>query len=452
MNNSCIYCGATPQDKELSKSDIIPDALTNTKILNPNVCKIDHNSKFSDMFEYKIIEGLAFITNELDIKSSKSDKYHPFQQTIIVDETEYKARISSDYELFKGNKFLKSLDNTSKLGPIDKVQKIPNIKYTEVNVNELEIEKRININIDLFFCNEMYRLIAKIAFEWFCLMNEINQKKECFSKIIQFIETGNDNGFVTIVNDKKVHSLFNNESPFEFGSHTILSYIAKDGSVNVLVSLFGISIYNVKLLSQKNSECKNIASLSSLTINSKHYQFRESDIAQLENKFRNSFNYIKLRYISIASPKNVKDTSLIYQQTYLLNYSVFQNIHCIDTPTDDCIDILSKKIENLLQTSSLTIRGLKRFINDNQLDKRTIELNPNGTDKKSIFLFYILMIIGKSSAKITSSHAFYKLMNTMFEENLVITDEYTENIKKELFTEKATDFISKGAKIILEIS
>ncbi|WP_176494698.1 hypothetical protein [Anaerocolumna aminovalerica] len=45
----CLYCGT---EYNLSESDIIPDALTNARILNRNVCKIEHNNKFSDLFEY----------------------------------------------------------------------------------------------------------------------------------------------------------------------------------------------------------------------------------------------------------------------------------------------------------------------------------------------------------------------------------------------------------------
>lgn len=44
----CLYCGT---EYNLSE-DIIPDALTNARILNRNVCKIEHNNKFSDLFEY----------------------------------------------------------------------------------------------------------------------------------------------------------------------------------------------------------------------------------------------------------------------------------------------------------------------------------------------------------------------------------------------------------------
>lgn len=40
MVRRCIYCDA---ENDLSKSDIIPDALTNAKIINPNVCRVAHH-------------------------------------------------------------------------------------------------------------------------------------------------------------------------------------------------------------------------------------------------------------------------------------------------------------------------------------------------------------------------------------------------------------------------
>lgn len=41
MERRCIYCGT---DADLSESDIIPDALTNARIMNKNVCRIAHNN------------------------------------------------------------------------------------------------------------------------------------------------------------------------------------------------------------------------------------------------------------------------------------------------------------------------------------------------------------------------------------------------------------------------
>jgi hypothetical protein len=102
---------------------IISDALTNAKIINPNVCRVEHNNKFSDLFEDKVIRKLALITNELDIKSRKSKKYASYSTQINVDGTEYSTKISSETELFH-NKKMCSVDGKFLIGPLKKSKKL----------------------------------------------------------------------------------------------------------------------------------------------------------------------------------------------------------------------------------------------------------------------------------------------------------------------------------------
>ena len=90
--HACIYCGNT----ETSESDIIPDALTNARITNKNVCKTEHNNKFSDLFESDVIEALALITNELDIKSHKGENYAAYSAKIEIDGIEYSTKMTSE--------------------------------------------------------------------------------------------------------------------------------------------------------------------------------------------------------------------------------------------------------------------------------------------------------------------------------------------------------------------
>lgn len=116
MERRCIYCGT---DADLSESDIIPDALTNARIMNKNVCRIAHNNQFSDMFESKVISALSFITNELDIKSSKSAGYPAYHTTVTIEGNDYEAKIRSDRDLL-GNRVLTSSDKQYKFGRYDK--------------------------------------------------------------------------------------------------------------------------------------------------------------------------------------------------------------------------------------------------------------------------------------------------------------------------------------------
>lgn len=149
MVRRCIYCGT---ENDLSKSDVIPDALTNGKIINPNVCRVDHNNRFSDMFEDEVISKLAFITNELDIKSSKGNQYARYAASVIVEGTEYTTKMNADTDLFN-KKIMRSADGKSLIGPMDAIKKMKGIDYskvTETDINQIEIEKRVSIDMGVF--------------------------------------------------------------------------------------------------------------------------------------------------------------------------------------------------------------------------------------------------------------------------------------------------------------
>lgn len=66
----CVYCNRSVDDGiEISESDIIPDSLTNKKILLKSVCKIEHNNEFGETFESEIINKFARERNYLGIKN-----------------------------------------------------------------------------------------------------------------------------------------------------------------------------------------------------------------------------------------------------------------------------------------------------------------------------------------------------------------------------------------------
>lgn len=143
MGHRCIYCGRTD---DLSESDIIPDALTNARILNRNVCRIEHNNRFSDMFESKVIEALSFITNELDIKSSKGKKYAPYNAIITIEGNDYDVLLHGDNDIFNG-RVLNSVDRSQKISSYDKIVKIAKdeSKVQPIDVNQIEIEKKYEL-------------------------------------------------------------------------------------------------------------------------------------------------------------------------------------------------------------------------------------------------------------------------------------------------------------------
>lgn len=449
-NKSCIYCGIT---KNLSKSDIIPDALTNTKIINPNVCSIAHNSNFSDLFESYVIQKLAFIANELDVKSSKGKRFPKYNATIIVNGDEYVATIASDAELFRGGKLLSSKDGKAKIGSIEQIRKIKNAtpdSISEININEIGIEKRIPLDLSVFFSDSMYRLISKIAFEWYCLCNNVSEKIEAFNGIIDYITTGNSKNPVRFVSNSELYELLDNFA--DFGSHVLLSYIGVDGSVNIIVSLFGLSIYNVRLLDFPINLCEYNVNFIKLSLDSKRSEFKFKTLDDLILNLSTSFEDQNIGGFMVKMPKNFKDTSLNYQLIYSSYYTYFQNdLKCISEPDKTSIDFVLKNILKVTNTSALTVKALKRFVNDHkEILSGTKGLNPKSNNGKTLFLFYILFIIGKSDGRIKGIQDLVPYMSlTPSIDKIRINNDTVERIKKEMFdTIDYLEIIKKGFSIV----
>lgn len=68
-----------------------------------------------------------------------------------------------------------------------------------LDVNTIEIEKKIRINNEIFFDTSMYRILSKIAFEWYCSKNSISGYYSKFNDIIKFITTGEGTNPVSII-------------------------------------------------------------------------------------------------------------------------------------------------------------------------------------------------------------------------------------------------------------
>lgn len=450
MENRCIYCGSSG---DLSKSDIIPDALTNAKIINPYVCKVEHNNKFSDLFEDEVIRKLALITNDLDIKSSKSKYYASYSAQINVDGTDYSTKISSETALF-GNKKMRSIDGKSLIGPIDEIRKIKAANDTnvdQIDINQIEVEKKVNIDLSVFFSQAMYRMMAKIAFEWYCVNNEVNDKIDAFELIINYITSGIGEGIVTIVSNIELFDLL--KVNMGFGSHTLFSYVGKDNSVNVLVSLFGIAAYNIRLCDSIIKECGKNVLFQELTLDAKRNNFAYDTFDNFAQIVRNSFEEKLIGPIlTVMVPKDMTDTTLQYKIMYGSYYSMFQNeLKLINEPTQDLISLILKNIESILQESALTIRGLKRFVKEHikNFDEE-VRLNPKGTNKKSIFMFYIMFMVGQAKVGIKSIRDLNKVLKRKFsEETICINDELCQKLKDEILSTAAySEIIIKGARAI----
>ena len=457
--NKCIYCGI---DHDLSESDIIPDALTNARILNRYVCRIKHNNKFSDMFESKVIDALSFITNELDIKSSKGKKYAPYEAVITIEGIDYNLKLHGDNEIFNG-RVLKSADNTQMISSYDKIVKIAKDEnmVQPLDVNTIEIKKKIRINNEIFFDTSMYRMLSKIAFEWYCSKNSISGYYSEFNDIIKFITTGEGTNPVSIIQEEKIYEILDQQ--VNLGSHTLFAIEKEHGEIDVIISLFGLLMYRVKVTNKRPDICKNNFLYTELRTDSSRNELVYHSYYEAEQKFAEILsldNFMSagvINGVTLMVPKVMRPIPNV--ELYPILFNLAKYFMAVDDditmPNDRLNKIFLTQLKNITQASTLQKKSIKRFVNETFYQgHEKIRLNPHTSNKKAVVLFYAVYLIGKSKEEILDDRILQKILReglpNLNGESFIVDDEMENKLKQIMMEDaKYSDVLEAGAEKIM---
>ena len=455
--HACIYCGNT----ETSESDIIPDALTNARITNKNVCKTEHNNKFSDLFESEVIEALALITNELDIKSHKGENYAAYPAKIEINGIEYSTNMISEKNLFNGRKVLVSTDKKHKLSSMDKITKIAkgSGNVSEVDINKIPLYKRVEININIYFSEKMFRMISKIAYEWYCSRNRVVGYHNEFENIVKFITLGKGHNPVTILQNEGLYKYCGQQ--ISLGSHCLFALVDNTGKVNVIVSLFGIAMYRVVVSDAVPAFCKNNFMFMELRTDSSRKELTHVSYEEAENYFFELFNpsnFVEGANIAgmhIMIPKGISNIDVVLYPFVFNMTKCFLGIRDeTQEPNEKIVKILKYNIQEVLQASTLHKKSIKRFVKEYFSDgHEPIRLNPNASNKKTTLLFYILFVIGRDNIECINDKSLQEIVKKALDmgvkSELIVTDELEKKLQNEMLsTEGYGDMLEKGAKVI----
>lgn len=447
LTHRCIYCG---KDHDLSESDIIPDALTNARILNRNVCRIEHNNKFSDMFESRVIDALGFITNELDIKSSKGKKYASYDTVVTIEGIDYNLKLHGDNEIFNG-RVIKSSDNKHMISSYDRAVKIAKdeSKVQSLDINAIKIQKKVRINNEIFFDISMYRMISKIAFEWYCTKNEVSGYCSEFSNIIDFITTGNGTNPVSIIQEEELYKMVDQLG--NLGSHILFAFEKEDGEIEVIISLFGLLMYRVIVAKHRPSICVNNYLYTELRTDSSRKEIVHQSAEEAQEKFVSAG---VINGVSIMVPKIMVPMQNV--EIYPLWFNITQYLSKVNTDTTNPNEIINKiflgQLKNITQASTLQKKSIKRFVNETfYKGHETIRLNPDSSNKKATVLFYVIYLIGISKEAELNDMVLQKIIKeglpNLTNEEFIVDDEMESNLKRIMMeTENYSDVLEKGAE------
>ena len=154
-------------------------------------------------------------------------------------------------------------------------------------------------------------------------------------------------------------------------------------------------------------------------------------------------------------PNNISDNSMTCKMIYFLS-----GVYNVDLPfdgesTEELVAMLKKHLNSVLNISALTIRGLKRFVKEHKVNiEKGIVFNPNGTNMKAIFTFYLIFATGIIENHIQTFKDLNEFVSKKFSgKEIAISKEVCSMLQTEVMEkEQYANVIKEGAKIIEDMS
>lgn len=256
----CIYCN---DDTDLTVSDIIPAALTGAKVRKKFVCHT-HNSFTNDHYEKTMIHQLDIFRNRIGLTERDGDPVRFYGNLVIGDyHSEKKVSISDNKSLMDSDRIFRMKDKqgcTTLVGPKDKLLKINGV--TEAKIKDLPL---IDISIssmtdirELFISETTLHAVAKIAYEWHCFINDVEEfYEDKYGAITSYIlESEQTNTLVEVVTDAYVTALSDQFS--RTGTNMLFEYQDSDENTYVVFKLWNVIAYKVKVCSHYENADKRI--------------------------------------------------------------------------------------------------------------------------------------------------------------------------------------------------
>ena len=252
----CIYCNS---EAELTSSDIITYAITGAKLTKSFVCKT-HNAFTNDNYEKKFVADLDFFRNHLGL-TTRDGKPIQYKADISVDGTElHNVKISNRESLYAPKDVVAGTDDNGNkilMAPMERLEKISKGKASTVDISDVIVHK--TIEADSFLGFYAIHSMAKMAYEWYCYVNNIEEFKEEYCEIVDYILGNKDGDFVDVIIDGNYYFVMDKLS--EIGTNAFFQYDDVDGYRYVVFDFWKTISYRVRICKSPNECFHDVRSL-----------------------------------------------------------------------------------------------------------------------------------------------------------------------------------------------
>lgn len=252
----CIYCNS---EIELTSSDIITYAITGAKLTKSFVCKV-HNAFTNDNYEKKFVADLDFFRNHLGL-TTRDGKPIQYKADISVDGTKmHNVKISNRESLYAPKDVVAGTDDNGNkilMAPMERIEKISKGRASTVDISDVVVHK--TIESDSFLGFYAIHSMAKMAYEWYCYVNNIEEFREEYSEIVEYILGNTDGDFVDVIIDGNYYGAIDNLS--EIGTNAFFQYDDVDGYRYVVFDFWKTISYRVRICKAPNECLHDVRSL-----------------------------------------------------------------------------------------------------------------------------------------------------------------------------------------------
>ena len=240
----CVYCNS---EVELTSSDIITYAITGAKLTKSFVCKT-HNAFTNDNYEKKFVADLDFFRNQLGL-TTRDGKPIQYKADLSIAGTEiHNVKLSDRESLYAPKDVVAGTDiegNKILMAPMERLEKISKGKVASVNISDVIVHKTVGSND--FIGYHAIHSMAKMAYEWYCYINNIEEYKEEYQEIVDIIINGNYYWAIDHLS--------------EIGTNSFFQYDDLDGYRYVVIDFWKTIAYRIRICKSPNDCLKKVRTL-----------------------------------------------------------------------------------------------------------------------------------------------------------------------------------------------
>ena len=291
----CINCNS---EVELTSSDIITYAITGAKLTKSFVCRT-HNAFTNDSYEKKFVSNLDFLRNQLGL-TTRDGKTIQYKADISIDGTEIRnVKLSNRESLYVPKNVVVGTDTDGKkilMAPMEKLEKIRMGKAVAVNMSDVVVHK--TVGSDDFIGFHAIHSMAKMAYEWYCYINNIEEYKVEYQEIVDYILGKDKKEIVDVIIDGNYYWAMDQLS--EIGTNSFFQYDDIDGYRYVVIDFWKTIAYRIRICKSPNDCLKKVRTLP---IRLYLYRIDGSKTQQVFVVFPQETN--KQAYFETIQPQNI---------------------------------------------------------------------------------------------------------------------------------------------------